>query len=456
MPATRHPPGPRGRLLTGILPELRRDPLATYTRYAREYGDCATLRFGPSKVYLLSHPDLIEQVLTIQAANFTKHWGLRTAQRLLGNGLLTSEGEFWRRQRRLIQPAFTRERVVSYGATMVRLADRLTDAWQDGQTRDLHEDMSRLALEIAAATLFGADDVEAESRAVLAALRDLTAGFGNIFFRIVHLPAFLPTPGNVRRERAARRLDEIIYDLIRRRRAAGAGPNDLLSILLDARDEDDGTRMTDRQLRDEAMTLFLAGHDTTALMLCWGWYLLARHPEAADALAAEADEVLGGRAPGPDDLPRLRYADAVVHEVMRLYPSAYIIGRQAIGACNVGGYRIPAGGTVLMSQWVVHRDPRWYDQAERFLPERWLDGLARRLPKYAYFPFGGGPRVCVGNHFALMEAVLVVAAVARRWRFSVPPGEPPVKPKPAVTLRPAGPLRLTVHARGAVNGTVRD
>jgi cytochrome P450 len=448
MPNTTYPPGPRGRLLTGILPELRRDSLGTYTRVAREHGDCATLRYGPAKVFLLSHPDLIEQVLVTRSANFTKHWGLRAARRLLGNGLLTSEGDFWRRQRRLIQPAFTRERVASYGAAMVQLADRRAAAWRDGEVRDLHEDMSQLALEIAAETLFGADEMQEETRKVIEALQELTAGFGSRFFRVVHLPAYLPTLGNVRRELAARRLDGIIYDLIRRHRAGGQR-SDLLGILLHARDEDDGTRMTDRQLRDEAMTLFLAGHDTTALTLTWGWYLLARHPEVAQTLAAEADAVLGGRPPTPDDLPRLRYADAVVHEIMRLYPSAYIIGRQAIEPCELAGYRVPVKGTVLMSQWVVHRDPRWYDEPERFLPERWTDGLLRRLPKYAYFPFGGGPRVCIGNHFAMMEATLVLTAVARNWAFSVPPGEPAVKPRPAVTLRPGGPIRLVIHARAA-------
>jgi cytochrome P450 len=445
---SKYPPGPPGRLLTGNLPELRRDALGTYLRYAREYGDCVSLRLGPSRVTLLSHPDLIEEVLVTKAANFTKHWGLRAARRLLGNGLLTSEGDFWRRQRRLIQPAFTRERIASYASTMVRLAERRTAEWRDGETRDVHADMSQLALDIAAATLFGEDEMESETHEVSRALQDLTANFGGWFFRIIHLPGFIPTPGNIRRERAARRLDNIIYDLIRRRRNGGAR-DDLLGILLNARDEDDGTRMTDRQLRDEAMTLFLAGHDTTALTLSWGWYLLARHPEVARALSKEADAVLGGRAPGPEDWPKLRYADAVTHEIMRLYPAAYLVGRQAIDDCEIGGYRIPRGGTVIMSQWVVHRDPRWYAEPEQFRPERWTGGLLRRLPKYAYFPFGGGPRVCIGNHFAMMETILVLTTLARNWNFSVPPGEPSTKPRPAVTLRPAGPIRLVLHSRQA-------
>ncbi len=430
------------------MPDLRRDSLAIYTRCAREYGDIATLRFGPKRIYVVSHPDLIDEVLVTRAANFTKHYGLRSGKRVLGNGLLTSEGDFWRKQRRLIQPAFTRERVASSGNTWVRLADRLREVWGVGETRDLHTDLSKVTLEIAAATLFGADDVTAEAAEVVKALQSLTAGFNNRLFRLVRLPDSFPTPGNIRRERAAKRLDDIIFDLIRRRRASGSH-GDLLGILLNARDEDDGTRMSDQQLRDEALTLFLAGHDTTALTLSWAAYLLARHPEVALKLEAEADAVLARRAPTPNDLPRLRYAENVVQEVMRLYPPAPVIGRQAIEPCELAGYRIPARGTVLISQWVVHRDPRWYDEPEQFRPERWSGGLLRRLPRHAYFPFGGGPRICVGNHFAMMEAILVLAAVARNWHFEVPAGEGSVRPRPAVTLRPEGPIRLVVHARQA-------
>jgi cytochrome P450 len=264
---------------------------------------------------------------------------------------------------------------------------------------------------------------------------------------VFRLPHVIPTPANIRRGRAALRLDAVLYDIIRERRENRETGDDLLGVLIRACDEDDGRGMTDRQVRDEAFTLFVAGHDTTALTLTWGLYLLARHPETARALEKELDEVLAGRLPAVEDLPRLRFTDCVAREVMRLYPSAYAIGRQAIAPCEVGGYPVPAGGTVLMSQWALHRDPRWYDEPERFIPERWADGLERRLPKYAYFPFGGGPRVCVGNHFAMMEAVLVLATIARRWRVAVQAGEPAVRPKPMITLRPAGPVRLIVRRR---------
>jgi cytochrome P450 len=448
--ATAAIPGPKGHLLAGNLPELRRDPLGMYTRCAREFGDCATLRFGLLRVYLLSHPALIEEVLVNQARNFTKHFGLRMNRRLLGDGLLTAEGDHWLRQRRLLQPFFTRERLAAYAPVMVGYADRLADGWRDGESRDLHADMARLTLEVIVKTLFDAE-VGGRAGEVGEVMAFLAERFPVRFRSVLRLPPLLPTPGNVRHWHALRRLDRIVFALIKERRAAGGGGDDLLGRMLRACDEEDGRGMTDRQLRDEAMTLFLAGHETTALLLSWAWYLLALHPEAQEELAAELRDVLGGRAPTAADLPRLRYTEMVVQEAMRLYPPAYIIGRQAVGACTLGDYHIPAGGTVLMSQWVVHRDPRWWDDPERFFPGRWADGLARRLPRYAYFPFGGGPRVCIGNAFATMEAVLVLATVARRFRFTRPPG-PPAVPFPVMTLRPRGPILLTAHARRADGG----
>ncbi len=446
MPATLLPPGPKGKLLTGNIGDMRREALDFFLRCAREYGDVAAIRLGLTRIFLVSHPRLIEEVLVTNARNFTKHFGIRILRARLGNGLLTSEGDFWLRQRRLIQPAFGRERIAGYAPLMVELADRLTAGWRDGETRDLHADMTRLTLEIIARAMFGAD-VSEQAVVVGEAVSVLAEALVRRFQSVLRLPPVIPTPANLRRRRCARQIDAILYDIIEKRRASKEAGDDLLGILIRACDEDDGSRMTDQQLRDEAITLFLAGHDTTALTLTWGLYLLARHPEVARSLEQELDEVLAGRAPTAADLPRLRYTDMVVHEVLRLYPSAYVVGREAIEACELGGYRVPAGGTLLMSQWAVHRDPRWFAEPERFWPERWADGLERRLPRCAYFPFGGGPRVCIGNHFALMEAVLVLASVARRWRVSVPAGEPPVRPRPLITLRPTGPVRLTLHRR---------
>ena len=438
------PPGPKGRFLTGNLAEMRRDSLAFYTRCAREFGDFFTVRFGWKRAFFINHPDLIERVLVTDARNFTKHFALRMNRLLLGNGLLTSEGDFWLHQRRLIQPAFLRERVAGYGPDMVALTERMVSSWRDGETRDIHEDMTRLTLEIAAKTMFGVDFSDGGGAAMKGALDDIADTFRTRYYSLFRLPDTVPTPANLRLRRAVRCLDDIVYALIEQRKGGGERA-DLLSILLRARGEGN-ERMSDRQLRDEAMTLFLAGHDTTALTLSWGFYLLAQHPEITDRLTAELRTVLGDRRPTAEDLPRLRYTDMVVHEVMRLYPAAYVFGRQSIEACDLGGYRLPAGATVLMSQWVMHRDPRFWDDPESFRPERWADGLAQRLPKFVYFPFGGGPRICIGSAFAMLEAVLVLATVLQRFRFSRAPG-PGVRPRPTITLRPEGPIELVLQGQ---------
>jgi cytochrome P450 len=435
------PPGPKGRFFGGNLQELRRDPLALYGRCAHEFGDFSTMRFGLRRVYLINHPDLVESVLVTNARNFIKHYGLKMNRLLLGDGLLTNEGDSWLRQRRLIQPLFNRDRLAGYGTVMVELAEKLAASWRDGETRNLHADMTRLTLEIIARALFGTGLTDKASE-IKAVLETVGKSFNRRLASFFVLPESVPTPANLHMRRAVRRLDEILYDLIRRRREAG-GENDLLSILLQARHEDGG-RMTDRQLRDEAMTLFLAGHDTTALTLSWGWYLLAQNPDVYDALQAEVCGALAGRSPMPADLPRLPYTERVVLEIMRLYPPAYMLGRQAVAACELGGYHLPAKATVLMSQWLLHRDARWFDEPERFHPDRWAGGLAKRLPKFAYFPFGGGPRQCIGNSFAMMEAVLVLATLAQRCRFALVPGAP-IHPMPGLTLKPSRGIEAVVR-----------
>jgi cytochrome P450 len=446
MPATRVPPSSKGHFVFGNLGDLRQDALAFFTRTAREFGDVASFRVGPRRSVLVSHPALIEEILVTNARSFTKHSGARMLKTTLGNGLLTSEGPFWLRQRRLIQPSFSRERIATYAPVVVDLADRAGSTWKDGETRDVHADMTRLTLEIIARSMFGAD-VSEQAVVVGEAVAELAAAQVRRFQSFFRLPPVLPTRANLRRRGAARQIDSILYDIIRKRRESKEAGDDLLGILIRVADADDGSRMTDQQLRDEAITLFLAGHDTTALTLTWGLYLLARHSEAARALEKELDEVLAGRAPTAADIPRLRYNDMVIREILRLYPSAYVVGRAPIKAYEVGGYTVEPGGTILMSQWVVHRDPRWYDEPEQFRPERWADTANSTRPKFSYFPFGGGPRICVGNHFAMMEALLVLATVARNWRVSVPEGEAPVAPKPQITLRPGRPVRLTLHRR---------
>jgi len=440
------PPGPKARPFFGLLPEFRRDPLGLLER-AAQYGDIARLQLGPVNFFMLNHPDLIEEVLVTQNRLFVKGRGLENSRRLLGNGLLTSEGEFWRRQRRLAQPAFHKARINGYAETMVDFARRYLASWQDRESYDIHRDMMRLTLFIAARTLFSADvthDADVVGEAMEVSLNVFRQRLG----RIIPIPESWPTPANRRADRAARLLDDIIYRIIdQRRESGGEDAGDLLSMLMQAEDED-GTRMTPKQLRDEAMTLFLAGHETTANAMSWTWYLLGLNPDAEARLHAELDRVLGGRAPTPEDLPNLPYVDAVIQESMRLYPPAWVVGRRSTEPFALGGYQFPAGAEVAMSQWVMHRHPAYFPDPLAFRPERWLNGLARRLPRFAYFPFGGGPRVCIGSGFALMEAQLLLATIARAFRFRIDPGHP-VVPHASITLRPASGIRVTAEARRA-------
>ncbi len=426
------PPGPKDRFLFGNFPLGSPNALGLLTDWARQYGDIFHFRFFNIHVYFLNRPEYIEDLLVTHHRQFIKGRGLQANRRLFGNGLLTSEGDFWRRQRRLSQPAFHRDRIASYGRTMVAYTERMLEGWKDGETHDVHRDMMRLTLEIVAKVLFSvemADQVAEVGEALEAVMFQNTRG-QMLFPALRHLP----TPGNLRYWRAVRRLDGIVNDIIHRRRAQGGEGDDLLSMLLEARDED-GSRMTDRQLRDEVMTLILAGHETTALLLSWTWYLLARNPEAEAKLAEELRRVLGERPPSVEDLPRLAYAEKIIKESLRIYPPAYIIARIAREDYQVDGYRVPAGSSVVMSQWIMHRDPRYYGDPERFNPDRWTEDFEKQLPKFAYFPFGGGPRLCIGSAFAMMEAVLLLATIARKFRLRLLP-EPPVVPLPAITLRP--------------------
>jgi cytochrome P450 len=428
------PPSPPGRFLTGHVREFQQDRLKFMTRCVHDYGDVTALRLGPRRVFLVNHPDPIEEVLVTQSRHFIKHFALRLNPLILGKGLLTSEGDFWLRQRRLIQPAFIRSRLAAYGPAMVAAAERVLAEWKPGEVRDMASEMSRITLDITAATLFGGDahDSSTEVRDILQFMQE---SFLVRFSRIIPIPIWVPTPHNLRARKLVRRLDEIVYGFIQQRRHNGEDRGDLLSILLHARDEDDGRGMTDLQVRDEAMTLFLAGHETTALALAWTWYLLATHPEAEERLLTELSDVLAGRSPTVEDLPRLKYTEAVVTEAMRILPPVYAIGREALDDCEIGGFLIPRKTTILMSQWVVHHDPRWFHKPEKFQPDRWLNDLAHQLPKYAYFPFGGGPRLCVGNTFAMMELVLVLATIAPRFQFTLKPDHP-ITPWATFTLRP--------------------
>jgi len=438
-------PGPKGGFYFGSGVDFRRDQLAFYESCAREYGDVVETRMGPYRILLIYHPDAIEELFVTRSRDFVKSPGVRLLRPLLGDGLFLSEGDTWLRQRRLVQPAFHRQRVAGYGDVMTTFAERHVADWKDGDVIEVHGEMMALTQAVVGKTLFDAD-VSGDAHEAGQAAKLLAEDFGVRLRSFRLIPYWLPTPGNLRSRRAIRRLDGLIHRIIAGRRASAEDRGDLLSILLHAQDADDGSRMTGQQVRDEVMTMFLAGHETTAVALSWTWYLLAQHPDADARLADELREVLGGRAPSVADLPRLKYAGMVVTEAMRLYPPAYGIGRQAARATEIAGHAIAPGDIFIAPTWVVHRDRRWFEEPEAFRPERWAGDLAQRLPRFAYFPFGGGPRQCIGNGFAQMEAVLVLAAIARRFRLSLVSGQQ-ITPTPYITLRPEPGIRMLAHRR---------
>jgi cytochrome P450 len=456
-PVAHHlPPGPK---LSAFQQLVYRpgggNPLPFFTTLARTYGDIVTYRMAGEQVFLVSHPQLIKDILVTHNRNFVKGRGLQRAKRLLGEGLLTSEDPQHLRQRRLMQPAFHRDRVAAYGSTMTAYADRLRQEWQHGAVLDVAHEMMRLTLSIVGKTLFDAD-VDGQARDVREALTGVMDSFWMMMLPFADLLEQLPLP-RMRRVRASRaRLDAIIYGFIAERRAGGRDRGDLLSMLLSARDEEAGSGgMTDTQVRDEAMTIFLAGHETTANALTWTWYLVSGAPDVEARLHAEIDAVLGGRLPGVGDIPSLPYVERVVTEAMRLYPPAWIVGRRAIDRYPLGAYVAPARSLVLTSQWVVHRDARWFADPERFDPDRWTPAFKAALAPYAYFPFGGGPRRCIGESFAWMELVLVVATIAQRWKLRLVPGHP-VEPQALVTLRTRHGMRMTVERRERAGSNTPD
>lgn len=454
--APRRPPGPRGLPIIGTSFMASRDSTQKLLRWARDYGDIVYYQFFDFSVYVLFHPQHIEQVLLGKTGNFIKGVTSRANPELFGNGLLTSDGEFWRRQRRLSNPAFHRQSIGRYAEITTEEAARMLGGWKDGETRNIHNDMMDVTLRIVLRSLFGSDlgDNIRIIEPALEAIMVSSSGFHSIAFYMG-----IPTPTRARHFRAVRKIDQVVYGLIARGRerlkeaesAAGnggdgsAGAKDLLTMLLTARD-DDGNSMSDQQLRDEVITLLLAGHETTALNLSWTWYLLSQHPEVEAKLHAELDAVLGGRMPCAADIPRLPYTDRVIRETLRLYPPAWRIFRRTLEPLQVGEYVLPAGSNIVLSQWVTQRDPRWFPEPNRFDPERWKEENATKLPRFAYFPFGGGPRVCIGAGFAMMEATLLLAAIAQRYRARLAPNQR-IAPLASITLRPKNGIRVKLEER---------
>ena len=435
------PPGPKPHFLIGNIPLASRDPLAVFSCWAKEYGDLFYYRAGWIHVYFLNHPALIESVLVRNYQNFTKDHVVRNSRWLFGDGLLTSEGDYWRRQRRLSQPALHRQRIASYASLMTSYAEQMLSSWEDGEVIDIHQEMMNLTLRIVVRALFNveAEETQEISRALNIVIRN-SVGIRMLLPPVLRM---LPLPSMFEFRRAVRKLNETVYRIINLRRRDGEDSGDLLSMLMQARDED-GSQMNDKQLRDEVMTFLLAGHETTALALSWAWYLLSYNAQAQAKLQQELERVLGGRLPTTSDLPSLTYSEGVIKESMRLYPPAWGVAREVIEEFELGGYRIPKHANIVMSQSIMHRDPRFFSSPESFDPDRWNREECRNLPRFAYFPFGGGPRQCIGASFAMMEAVLLLAAVAARFQ-ALPVAEQTVTPVPSFTLRPKEGIRVKLR-----------
>jgi cytochrome P450 len=442
--------GPRGHRFFGCMPELARDPLGLYTRAWREHGDIVRLRAIPGVYFfLLVHPDAVEHVLARNHKNYRKPDSFnRPVSLLAGRGLLTDEGPSWLGRRKLIQPAFHRNRLAALDGPVVRETEQMLRAWdrgEDGQVLDVLAEMMHLTLAIAGRTLFSADIGGAAD----AFGRSLREGFSYVSHRMNHPfapPHWVPTSRNRRFARARATLKRVVLDLIAERRRGGAAHDDLLAMLMAAQDEETRARMTDQQVRDEALTLLTAGHETVGAALSWTWYLLAQHPEVQRPLQDEVDAALGDRSPTTADLPRLPLCRAAFEEAMRLYPPAWGQPREAIGEDEIDGVRIPARTVVTLAQFLTHRHPEFWDEPEQFRPQRFLGEAPGDRPRFAYFPFGGGPRICIGNQFALIEATLVLATVARRYAMALVPDHP-VVPDPTFTLRPKFGVRVVLTRR---------
>lgn len=454
----RKPPGPTDWLLGfGIARQFQAAPLEYLTDLQHRYGDMVYMRLGPYRSYWLFHPDQIKEVLITKAKQFRRQGRqVEVLRQWDGDGLVTNDGEAWLRQRRLVQPAFHARRFGAYAESMVGVTNRLADRWQQQLPREveINEAMTSLTLEIIAQTMFGVAVTE-DTAKLGAAVADLSAVAMRESSQPFNTPSWLPLPF-VRRKRAATELlDRTIRRIIAERRASGADKGDLLSMLLQAvDDEGDGRGMSDQQARDEALTLFLAGHDTTAGTLAWVWYHLAKDPAIQDKVVAELEQTLAGRDASAADLPLLRYTEMVVKETLRLYPQAYLLfARFAAEPVAVGGYTIPKGAMVNTVVYVVQRDPRWWPEPGRFEPERFTPERMAKLPQCAFIPFGAGPRVCIGLNFALMEMVLIVATLLRRFRVALAPGQGDAVPLPLFSLHPKGGVRLTVAERRAPVGS---
>ncbi len=439
------PPSQSAGLIGGHFRKFWRDRIGFLNRQVA-LGDVTHLRMGNQPVYFINHPDHVRDMLVVNADKFIKGRALQRAKVLFGEGLLTSEGTFHLRQRRMIQPAFHRTRIEEYSRSMVEYAERMSNEWQDGAALDIDKEMMCLTLQIVGKTLFNVE-IGDEATEIGAAMTTLVGLFDFLLMPFSEWLEKLPLPQATRSKRAVETLDRIIYGIIDERRRSGIDEGDLLSMLLMAQDEMDGSGMSDKQVRDEALTLFLAGHETTANALVWTWYLLSQNPDAEKKLHEELDLVLSARQPAIEDLPNLRYTEAVLAESMRLYPPAWAIGRLVIEEHEFGGYAVPKGSLVLTSPYMMHRDRRFWENADKFIPERWeKQSIKEAGQRNIYFPFGGGVRRCIGESFAWTEGILLLATFARKWKLRLAP-EQQIGVNPQITLRPKYGMKMKIANR---------
>jgi cytochrome P450 len=446
------PPGPRNLIPFQTLLQFRRRGPDYLQQMIREHGDITFFQFGGQNAYIVNDPEVIKDVLVTSQSKFTKSRMLKRAKVLLGEGLLTSEGQFHLRQRRLAQPAFHRDRLRGYGQSMIDFASRARARWKDGETLDVSTEMMRLTLAIVAKTLFNAD-VDHEAADIGDSLGAVLEIFNTVLLPFSEYLEKLPLPSIKRFGRARDRLDQTIYRIIAERRKSSEDHGDLLSMLLMAQDEDGTGGMTDTQVRDEALTIFLAGHETTAVALTWTLYLLSQNPQVEARLHSELDSVLKGRTPTVDDLPALKYVEQVFAEGMRLYPPAWAVGRMTAEPYTMPAphrWELEPGTIVIMSPYVTQRDARYFPDPERFDPDRWLPEASEARPKFSFFPFGGGARVCIGERFAWMEGTLLLAMIAQQWKLKLAAGQI-VEKRALLTLRPKHGMRMQVEARPAAS-----
>ncbi len=441
------PPSVKPNWIGGHFRQFRKSPIEFFNTL-KKLGDVTHFKMGPQLAFFVNHPDLVRDILVTNHSKFEKGRALKRAKNLLGEGLLTSEHKFHLRQRRMIQPAFHRQRIANYANSMIEFADKMSNEWKDGEERDISREMMRLTLNIVGKTLFNAN-VADEADEVGKAMTDLVELFDYLVLPFSEILEKLPLPQSIRFRKAKTILNTVIYDIINERRKSGEDKGDLLSMLLLAQDEDDGGQMDDEQVRDECLTIFLAGHETTANALTWTWYILSQHPEIEAKFHAELDQIFAEKENlSPEDYPKLKYTEAVLAESMRLFPPAWAIGRLAIEEHEINNYKIPKNSLILLSPAIAQRDERFWTEPETFKPERWLNenAIKEATNKFIYFPFGGGVRRCVGEQFAWMEGVLLLAALGKNWKLKLN-SEQKIVPQPMITLRSKYGMKMRIEKR---------